>query len=177
MAAETWTLDPTHSALTFSVRHMVISKVRGHFGKFTLDAKLDPQDLPASSAQLSVDVGSLDTGVADRDGHLRSPDFFDAAAHPALTFVSRKVTVQDQERFSLQGDLTIRGTTRPVTLQGEFGGTGKDPWGNTRAGFTLKGSLDRREFGLTWNQALEAGGVLVGEKVEVEAELELIRKA
>jgi polyisoprenoid-binding protein YceI len=177
MATDTWTLDPTHSAFNFTVRHMVISKVRGNFGKFAVELKLDPTNLATASATATVETASISTGVGDRDHHLRSPDFFDAAGHPALTFVSRKVEVVSKEAFTLTGDLTIRGTTRPITLAGEFGGTAKDPWGGLRAGFALKGSLNRKDYGLTWNQALETGGVLVSEHVDLDVELEFIKKS
>ncbi len=175
MPVSTWTLDPTHSGVNFAVRHMVISKVRGHFGKYTADVQLDPENLAASSAKVSLEVASIDTGVADRDAHLKSPDFFDAAKFPAITFASTKVESKNKEHFALVGDLTIHGVTRPITLEGEFGGTGKDPWGNQRAGFAVKGNLNRKDFGLAWNQALETGGVLVGEQVELSIELELIK--
>jgi polyisoprenoid-binding protein YceI len=177
MSLDTWSLDPTHSGFNFTVRHMVISKVRGHFSKFAVELKLDPANLASASGTATVEVASVDTGVADRDNHLRSPDFFDAGNHPAMTFATRKVEVQSKEAFKVTGDLTIRGTTRSVTLDGEFGGTGKDPWGNLRVGLGLKGKLNRKDFGLTWNQALETGGVLVSESVDLDVELEFIKKA
>jgi polyisoprenoid-binding protein YceI len=173
--SQTWNLDPTHSAVNFTVRHMVISKVRGNFGKFTADVKLDPTNLATATAQVSIDVGSVNTGVADRDNHLKSPDFFEAAKFPAITFASKSVAVKSKEAFTLTGTITMHGVTKDITLDGEFGGTAKDPWGNDRAGFALKGSLNRKDFGLAWNQALETGGVLVGESVELNIELELIR--
>jgi polyisoprenoid-binding protein YceI len=173
--ADTLNLDPTHSGVHFTVRHMVISKVRGHFGKFSVDAKLDPANLGASSVTATIDVASIDTGVADRDNHLKSPDFFDVAKFPTMSFASRAVTVKNAEAFTLAGALTIHGVTKDITLDGEFGGVGKDPWGNERAGFALRGSLNRKDFGLAWNQMLETGGVLVGETVELNIELELVR--
>lgn len=171
----TWNLDLTHSGIHFSVRHMVISKVRGSFGAFTAVVQLDPTQLAAASARVTIDVGSISTGVADRDAHLRSPDFFDAAKYPTIEFTSRAVTVKDAERFTLVGAITLHGVTKDIVLEGEFGGVGKDPWGNERAGFALKGSLNRKDFGLAWNQALETGGVLVGETVELDIELELVK--
>jgi polyisoprenoid-binding protein YceI len=173
--SQTWNLDPTHSAVNFTVRHMVISKVRGNFGKFTAEVKLDPTNVATATAQVSIDVASVNTGVADRDNHLKSPDFFDVAKFPAITFASKSVVVKSKESFTLTGAITIHGVSKDVTLEGEFGGTAKDPWGNDRAGFALKGSLNRKDFGLAWNQALETGGVLVGENVELNIELELIR--
>lgn len=175
MALETWNLDPTHSGIHFTVRHMVISKVRGNFGTFKVETKFDPANLAATTASVSIDVASIATGVVDRDNHLKSPDFFDAAKFPAITFVSKSVSAKGGEQFSMTGELSMHGVTKSVTLEGEFGGVGKDPWGNERAGFGLKGSLNRKDFGLAWNQALETGGVLVGETVELNIELEVIR--
>jgi polyisoprenoid-binding protein YceI len=174
MALDTWNLDPTHSGIHFTVRHMVISKVRGNFAGFKVETKFDPTNLAATTASVSIDVASISTGVADRDNHLKSPDFFDAAKFPAITFVSKSVTAKG-EFFTMTGELNIHGVTKSVTLDGEFGGVGKDPWGNQRAGFALKGSVNRKDFGLTWNQALETGGVLVGENVELNIELEVIQ--
>ncbi|BDG09125.1 YceI family protein [Anaeromyxobacter paludicola] len=176
MANATWDIDVSHSAIHFWVRHMIISKVHGRFAKWSGAVSLDPQDPTKGSVEVHIDAASIDTQVADRDAHLRSADFLDAASFPELTFRSKAVA-RDGEALRIVGDLTIRGVTREVTLQAEFAGTGKDPWGNERAGFSAKASLDRRDYGLTWNAALEAGGVLVGEKVEISIELEAIRKA
>jgi polyisoprenoid-binding protein YceI len=175
MAADTWNLDPTHSGISFTVRHLVISKVRGSFGGFTAEVKLDPANLAASSAKVSIDVATISTGTADRDNHLKSPDFFDVAKFPTMTFVSGKVEVKNQEHFTLHGALTLHGVTKDVALDGTFGGVAKDPWGNEKAGFELKGSVNRKDFGLNWNQALETGGVLVSENVELNIELEVAK--
>lgn len=172
----TWTIDNTHSSVGFTVRHMVFAKVRGTFKTWRAELNLD-EDVSKSSVKVSIDTGSVDTGVDQRDGHLKSPDFFDAAKFPAMTFVSRKVTAGKGDRFSVEGDLTIRDVTRPVTLEVEALGRGKDPWGNQRAGFQATARIDRREFGLTWNQALEAGGVLVGENVDIEINLQAVAQA
>ncbi len=175
MATATWNVDVSHSAIHFFVRHMVISKVHGRFAKWAGAIQLDPQDLTRSSVEVEIDAASIDTQVAERDAHLRSPDFLDVARHPELAFRSTRIE-RAGEGYRILGDLTLHGVTRPVTLEAEYAGTAKDPWGNERAGFSAKASLDRREFGLTWNAALEAGGVLVGEKVEITIELEAVKK-
>jgi polyisoprenoid-binding protein YceI len=176
MATTTWDIDVSHSAIHFWVRHMVISKVHGRFAKWTGALQLDQQDLTRSSVDVRIDTASIDTQVADRDAHLRSPDFLDVAKFPELTFRSKRIEKAGGERYRVVGDLDLHGVVREVALDAEFAGTGKDPWGNERAGFSAKASLDRREFGLVWNAALEAGGVLVGEKVEISIELEAVKK-
>jgi polyisoprenoid-binding protein YceI len=176
MATNHWDIDVGHSAIHFWVRHMVISKVHGRFAKWSGAIALDAQDLTRSSVEVRIDAASIDTQVADRDAHLKSPDFLDVARYPELTFRSKKIE-KAAGGYRVTGDLTLHGVTREVALEAEFAGTGKDPWGNERAGFSAKGALDRREFGLTWNAAVEAGGVLVGEKVEIAIELEAIKKA
>ncbi|HUL59746.1 MAG TPA: YceI family protein [Anaeromyxobacteraceae bacterium] len=177
MANESWQVDAAHSAVNLTVRHMVISKVRGRFTKWNAKLALDAADLGRSSVEVEIDAASIETGVADRDAHLRSPDFLDAQKFPTLRYRSRRVEAVSTERLRVVGDLTIRGVSREVVLDVEYGGQGKDPWGNQRAGFTATASLNRREFGLTWNQALETGGVLVADRVDVEIELQAIRQA
>ncbi len=177
MATNRWDIDVGHSAIHFWVRHMVISKVHGRFARWSGAIELDPQDLSRSSVEVKIDAASIDTQVADRDAHLRSPDFLDVAKYPELTFRSRRVEKGGGSGLRITGDLTLHGVTREVTLEAEFAGTGKDPWGNERAGFSAKTSLDRKDYGLAWNAALEAGGVLVGEKVEISIELEAVKKA
>jgi polyisoprenoid-binding protein YceI len=172
-----WTLDLTHSTVGFTVRHMVVAKVRGHFSKFSIDLNYVPENPLASSVNAVIEAASIDTKVEQRDNHLRSPDFFDVANFPTLTFASTSVKKTSDEGFEIQGNLTIRGITKPVTLEVEGGGLAKDPWGNTRTGFSAKTSILRKDFGLTWNQALETGGVLVGEKVEIELDLEVVQQA
>lgn len=174
MATSTWNLDVTHSAIHFFVRHMVISKVHGRFAKWTGVLELDEQELTRSSVDVRIDAASIDTQVADRDAHLRSADFLDVAKHPEIRFTSKRIE-KDGEGYRVVGDLSLHGVTREVVLAAEFAGLGKDPWGNTRAGFSAKASLDRKEFGLVWNAALETGGVLVGEKVEIAIELEAVK--
>jgi polyisoprenoid-binding protein YceI len=176
MATNHWDIDVGHSAIHFWVRHMVISKVHGRFAKWSGAIELDPQDLARSSVAVRIDAASIDTQVADRDAHLRSPDFLDVAKYPELAYVSRKVESLGGGALRITGDLTLHGVTREVVLEGEYAGTGKDPWGNERAGFSAKAAIDRKAFGLAWNAALETGGVLVGEKVEISIELEAVKK-
>ena len=175
MATERFDIDLAHSGIHFSVRHMVISKVRGQFTRWTAAILLDEQDLTRSSVEVSIEAASIQTGVADRDAHLRSADFLEAERHPALTFKSRRVERRAEARYAVTGDLTIRGTTREVLLDVEYGGRARDPWGNERAGLTARTSIDRKAFGLVWNTVLEAGGVLVGDHVDIEVDLEAIR--
>jgi polyisoprenoid-binding protein YceI len=169
-----FTVDKSHSRIGFVVRHMVVSKVRGAFGSWEATAELDTSDLTKSKVSATIDVSSIDTKEEKRDAHLRSADFFDAEKYPKITFVSKRIEAKGKNEFAVVGDLTIRGTTREVTLVAEALGAGKDPWGNQRMGFELRGAIDRKDFGLTWNQVLEAGGVLVGEKVEIEIDLQVV---
>ena len=180
MTPTTWTLDPTHSAVSFSIRHMVVAKVRGRFGNVQTTVTVPgalPDALKQAKVEVSVDVASIDTGVADRDNHLRSADFFDVATFPKLTFVSRAVEPRTSNSFALRGDLTLHGVTREVVLDAEFLGALKDPWGNEKLAFAASGHLDRHDFGLNWNKALEAGGVLVGERVDITVEAQLVKAA
>ena len=166
-------IDGAHSKVGFAVRHMMISTVRGSFATPELELSLDPNDLSKSSVKVTIDAESVNTGEAARDGHLRSGDFFDVENHPSITFVSKSAKHKGDD-FELTGDLTIRGVTRSVTLKGEGHGPAKDPWGNNRFAFSLSGDIDREDFGLKWNQALEAGGVLVAKKVKLEIDVQLV---
>jgi polyisoprenoid-binding protein YceI len=171
-----WEIDNSHSGVHFTVRHMVFAKVHGAFSKWTASLDLDEADFTKSKVNATIDVASIDTNEEKRDGHLRSADFFDAENHPKLTFAGKGIKKVDAEHYQVSGDLTIRGTTKPVTLDVEYGGRGKDPWGMERVAFTAKAKIDRKDFGLTWNQVLEAGGVLVGEKIDIAIEIEAIKK-
>ena len=173
--AGTWVLDPSHSEVTFSVRHMMISKVRGTFGmkSATLVAPENPLEAEVTA---SVDVASVDTNDKGRDDHLRSADFFDVENHPTMEFRSTGARVENGD-FLVDGDLTIRGITKPVTFDFEFGGFGQDPWGSYKAGATALAVVNREEFGLTWNAALETGGVLVSEKIKLEFDVSAIKNA
>jgi polyisoprenoid-binding protein YceI len=177
MAQENWQVDGAHSGVNFTVRHMVISKVHGRFAKWNAQLQLDTANLARSSVAVEIDAASIETGVADRDTHLRSPDFLDVQKFPSLKFKSRRAEVVSPERLRVVGDLTIKNVTRETALDVEYGGRGKDPWGNQRAGFTATVSLNRKDFGLTWNQALETGGVLVADRVDVEIELQAVLQA
>jgi polyisoprenoid-binding protein YceI len=172
-----WTLDTTHSGIAFSVRHMVVAKVRGRFANWTGSVELDEADLARSKVEVEIDARSIDTGNAQRDEHLRSADFFDVEQFPTLRFVSRSIENVAPDRFRVLGDLTLHGVTRPVTLSVERGGQAKDPWGNRRAGFAATASLQRSEFGLVYNQALETGGVLVGDRVDIELDVQAVQSA
>ena len=166
----TWVLDPAHSEVTFSVRHMMISKVRGTFGvkSATIVAPENPLE---ATVEASVDVTSVDTKDEGRDQHLRSAEFFDIETYPTMDFRSTGVRLEDGD-FLVDGDLTIRGITKPATFSLDFGGFGTDPWGNYKAGATAKTVINREDFGLTWNAALETGGVLVGKDVTIELDLQ-----
>lgn len=177
MSESTWNIDTTHSGINFTVRHMVVSKVRGKFTDWQGTLTLNDEDPGRSSVDVTIDAASIDTGVGDRDNHLRSPDFLDVATHPQITFRSTQVAPRDGEHFDVTGDLTVHGITKRITLPVEFGGQAKDPWGNQRAGYSARVRLDRKDFGLQWNQLLETGGVLVGEHLDVELELEAVKAA
>jgi polyisoprenoid-binding protein YceI len=171
-----WTIDPAHSEIGFSVRHMMISSVRGKFNAFEAQISLDPANLEAAKVTAQIRTDSIDTNEPKRDGHLRSADFFDAEKYPTLTFTSTKVT-RDGSDIEVVGNLKIKDQEHPVTLKGEVVGPGKDPWGGTRLGFSLSGEIEREAWGLGWNQALETGGVLVGKKVKLVLEAELVQGA
>lgn len=174
--AGTWTIDPTHTTIGFSVRHAMVSKVRGTFGEFAGSLTIDGSDLTASSAELTIQAASIDTGNADRDGHLASPDFLDVENFPTLTFTSTGVVV-DGPDVALTGDLTIHGVTRPVTVNYEYVGSSIDPFGFTRVGFEGTAKISRKDFGLVWNAALETGGVLVGDEITLILDVEAVKQA
>ena len=171
-----WNLDASHSEIGFKVKHMMISNVSGSFGKFDVTAETEEDDFSKAKIDFTADVSSLSTGSTDRDAHLKSADFFDISKFPELRFVSEEMQKKSEGHFILHGDLTIKGVTNPVILNVEFGGIGKDPWGNEKAGFTVTGKINRTDFDLKWNAALETGGVLVSEEVKLYAELELLKK-
>lgn len=172
----TWTLDPVHSSIEFSAKHMVITTVKGRFNKFEVSVNLDEAEPERSSVEARIDAASLDTRNEMRDADLRSPDFLDVEKHPYITFISKRIERRGEGRYVLVGDLTIRGVTREVALDTEFSGFVKDPWGNQRAGFAAETTLNRKDFGLTWNMALETGGLLVGDTVKVSIEAELVKQ-
>jgi polyisoprenoid-binding protein YceI len=171
-----YTLDVSHSRLGFVARHAMVTKVRGQFGAFTGTARIDEATPSASKVDLSIDVSSIETGSADRDGHLKSGDFFDAETYPTITFTSTKVE-RDGDDWNITGDLTIKDVTKPVTIEFEQTGSAVDPFGNTRVGFEGDVTVNRKDWGLTWNAALETGGVLVSEKIKLEFDVSAIRNA
>lgn len=164
----TWQLDPAHSSIEFVARHLMVTKVRGNFASFSgsIEIAENPSD---SNVTIEVDMASVTTGSDDRDGHLKSPDFFDVDNHPTMTFVSNQI-VDKGDGYQLVGDLTVRGVAKPLTLDVEFLGVMSDPWGNAKAAFSASGEVDREDWGLTWNAPLEAGGVLVSKKARIEIE-------
>jgi polyisoprenoid-binding protein YceI len=172
-----WTIDPTHTQVEFGVRHLMISTVRGHFADVQGDVTLDGEDVETAQVDITIDAASIDTRVEQRDEHLRSPDFLDVAEFPELRFHSTKVERVGKDKLEITGDLTIRDVTREVVLEARELGTVHDPWGNDRAGFSAKAEINRPDFGLTWNQVLETGGLLVGERVSITIETELVLKA
>ncbi len=172
-----WNIDAAHSSLQFSVRHMVITRVRGAFKGFEGTLELDESaGLALTKVDVVIDASSIDTSEPKRDEHLKSSDFLDVATHPTLTFQSRSIERRG-ERHLVTGDLTLHGVTRPVTLDAELQGQAKDPWGGQRAAFSAKASINREDFGLSWNQVLEAGGVLVGTKIDIEIEVQAVKAA
>jgi polyisoprenoid-binding protein YceI len=172
-----WNIDSAHSGINFSIRHMVVSKVRGRFGKFAGNLDLDDADLTKSTLTVTIDASSVDTGVGQRDDHLRAPEFFGVEQFPELRFHSKRIERLGKDAYRVIGDLTIRDVTGEVALDVEYGGQGKDPWGNERVAFSAKAAIDRTDFGLKWNQVLEAGGVLVGEKVQIELDIQAVKAA
>lgn len=171
-----WNIDTAHTSAEFSARHMMITTVRGSITNVTGTVVFDPANPAAASVEATLDATTLTTGVADRDHHLKSPDFLDVANYPTITFKSTKVEPSaDGQKARVTGDLTIRGVTRPVTLDVEFLGMGNSPFGDTRAGFTASTRINREDWGLTWNMALEAGGVLVGKEIGITLDVEVIK--
>jgi len=173
----TWQIDASHANVEFAVRHLMISTVKGRFSDVRGSITMAGADLKTAAADIIIDVKSIDTREPQRDAHLRSADFFDVEKYPTITFKSRRVEPVVADRFRLVGDLTIHGVTREVALDVIEEGRGRDPWGNERAGFSARTKINRKDFGLTWNQLLEAGGVAVADEVKISIDAELIAKA
>ena len=169
-----WTIDPTHSEVGFKVKHMMFTNVKGLFNDYSADIDFN-DDLKDANLQFEAKINSIFTNNADRDNHLKSADFFDAEQYPTLNFKSTNIQGNGNE-YEITGDLTIKGITKPVTLNAEFSGLMTDPWGNTKVGLNLDGKINRKDFGLTYNAALETGGVLVGEDVKLNAEIQLVEQ-
>ena len=174
-ATTTWTIDPTHSHVEFAVRHLMIASVRGRFDGVKGTVITDDSDPAAARAHVEIAAATIDTREPQRDTHLRSADFFDVEKHPAITFTSTRVTDISGDRFNLIGDLTMHGVTREVILHVTSEGRGKDPWGGERAGYSAATKIKRSDFGLTWNQVLEAGGIAVGDEIKISLDLELVK--
>jgi len=175
--ASTWNIDPDHSNLGFKIKHLMVSNVKGNFEKYSGTVEINDKDITKSKVEVTIDTSSVNTNVKKRDDHLRSADFFDVAKYPTMAFVSKKVAVAGQDKLTVTGDFTLHGVTKEVVLDLE-GPTGesKDPWGNIRKGATATTKINRKDYGLTWNQALETGGVLVGDEVYITLEVEMIKK-
>lgn len=176
-SAAPWSIDADHSSVGFKVRHMMVSNVKGDFGKVNGVVDIDDKDLTKSKVEVSIDTASINTGVAKRDDHLKSADFFDVAKYPTMTFVSQKVKKAGSDKLKVYGQLTLHGVTREVVLDVE-GPTRsyKDPWGNIKRGATATAKINRKDFGLTWNAAVESGGVVVGDEITIALEIELLKK-
>jgi polyisoprenoid-binding protein YceI len=169
-----WSIDTVHSHVGFSVKHMMVATARGQFKSYRATLRLNPKDFARSSFEGEIDVTSVDTGNVDRDNHLRSNDFFDAANHPKITFKSTRIEPKSDGEYAVHGDLTIRGVTKPVSLDVEFHGTSKNPYGKTVAGLSARGTINRKDFGVSFNAVLEAGGVALADKVKLEIDVEAI---
>ena len=175
----TWEIDPAHTTIEFSVKHMMFTTVRGRFTDLHGTIHADETEPNRSDVMVEIQAASIDTGVADRDTHLKSADFLDVAQHPTITFRSKRVDGayrKEGDRFKLIGDLTIRDTTSEITLDCTYQGMGKDPWGGTRAGFSAETRIDRRDWGLKWNQALETGGILVGNDLKISIDVQAVKQ-
>lgn len=173
--ATKWVLDPSHSELTFKVKHLMISNVKGEFKTFSI--KVDGDDILKSTLDVTIDASSINTNNTDRDNHLKSADFFDVENHKKLSFKSTSFQQKASDDYELKGVLTIKGISKEVTLEVEFGGISKDPWGNEKAGFSIEGKINRKDWGLNWNAALETGGVLVSEEVKIAGEIQFVKQS
>jgi polyisoprenoid-binding protein YceI len=177
MATVNWIADASHSEIGFRVKHLMITNVKGNFADFSVNVTTEDEDFGNADVSFSANLASVNTGNEQRDGHLRSADFFDVDNHPQMTFKSSSISGYDgSSDFQIHGDLSIRGQAHPVTLDVEFGGVAKDPWGNTKAGFTISTKINRKHWGLVWNAPTEAGGLLVSEEVRIHIDLQLLRQ-
>jgi polyisoprenoid-binding protein YceI len=176
MATTKWAIDPTHSEIGFKVKHMMFTNVSGKFDSYEGSAETQEDDFTDANFSFSADINSIDTRNADRDTHLKSGDFFDAENHPKLSFTSKSFAKINDNYFELKGDLSIRGISKEVALAVEFSGLMTDPWGNTKVGLNIEGKINRKDWGLNWNSALETGGVLVGEEVKLIIDLQFVKQ-
>ena len=177
METTKWSLDPAHSDIVFKIKHLMISSVSGKFGVFNGSVETNGDDFSTARVQFSADINSINTNNEQRDEHLRNGDFFDAENHPKLLFESTRMEIVDNENYKLQGNLTLRGITKPIALNVEFGGATVDPWGGTRAGFSISGKINRKDFGIDFSMVSETGGILLGEEVKISADVEVVKQA
>lgn len=177
MAKAKWAVDATHSSVDFSVKHMMIAKVKGTFHSFEANIEANENDLTTADISFKIDLSSVDTRNGDRDAHLKSPDFFNVEQYPALDFKATSITKTGEGEYSVTGDVSLHGVTRSETFDVTFEGAGKDPWGNVKAGFSATGAIKRSDYGLTYNAALETGGVLIGDEVKISIEIEALQQA
>lgn len=177
MAQTKWVIDPAHSELSFKVKHLMITNVKGEFKSFSGEALANGSEFLGDSIKVTIAAESIFTNVDDRDAHLKSADFFDVENHKELTFLGSSLSKVDDENYKLTGVLTMKGIEKEITLDVEFGGVNKDPWGNEKAGFSIATKINRKDWGLNWNAALEAGGVLVGEEVKISGDLQFVKQA
>jgi polyisoprenoid-binding protein YceI len=177
MTRTKWSIDLAHSTLGFKVKHLMIANVTGSFKSFTAEVETDGTDFSTATIQLKAKISSIDTNNAQRDGHLRTSDFFDAEKYPELVFKSTKIEKVDDENYQIFGDLSMKGATKSIKLNGEFGGVTKDPWGSERAGFTITGKINRTDWGINFNAVLETGGLMLSEEVKINSEIQLVKQA
>jgi len=176
MSTTKWILDETHSELGFKIKHLMISNVSGAFTKFNVQTETSSEDFSDAKVAATVEVSSINTNNSQRDEHLRNADFFEVESHPNLVFTSTKVERLDSDSFNLYGDLTIKDITKPVRLSVEYNGIAKDPWGNVKAGFTINGKINRKDFGISYNAAMETGGLMLGEEVKINGDIQLVKQ-
>jgi polyisoprenoid-binding protein YceI len=176
MAKSNWSIDPTHSEIGFKVKHMMFTNVSGKFNSVYASIENEDDNFESSKIIFTAEIESIDTNNQDRDNHLKSADFFDAENYPKLSFVSKEIKKINENLFKISGDLTVRDVTKSIELESEYSGLMTDPWGNTKAGLSITGKINRKDFGLTWNAALETGGVLVGEEIKLISEIQLIKQ-
>lgn len=177
MQTTNWGIDPTHSEILFKVKHLMITNVKGEFRKFTASLTSDGHNFSKAAINVSIDASSVFTNEENRDNHLKSADFFDVENHKEITFTGTSFEQKNDENYTLTGMLNIKGVSKEITLDVEFGGVNKDPWGNEKAGFSVSGKINRKDFGLNWNAALETGGVLVSDEVRINAEVQFVKQA
>lgn len=175
MATQKWVSDPAHSELQFKVKHLMISKVTGGFKDFTIHAETEGEDFSKAKVNVKIQLGSVSTGQNDRDNHLKSADFFDVEQNPVMEFNATSIQAKGDEDYQMDGELSIKGISKPVSLKMEYGGTAVDPWGNSKAAFSIEGKISRKDWGLTYNAPLEAGGVLISDEVKILGEVQLVK--